>query len=196
MRLQGIEPVNKSPIIVSDALGSSSFKMSGSLTTGDGKYKLTFEGVIGRGRSEGKSVVAGRGQTLLPGKGFESDGFNVLASQTISMQDDVFLVSAELPGEYILLEGGFGVSSSFTPACPMGEGSVFTFRGEVRDFFSNVTFSGDAQSPLRFALLKGSGLTYLCGRGTVKTFDGNLIQLPRSKISTSATKAEGAAHDK
>jgi hypothetical protein len=178
IRLQGIEPVGTKPIVVENALGSSSFKMTGTITTGDGGYKLTFAGVIGTGASGQAIVVAGRGQMLLPGKGFESDAVNVLAHQTVAMQGDTFLVSAELPGEYVLLEGGLGMSSSFTPKCPMGEGSIFRFRGEVRDFFSGVTFSGDDHSPLCFALLRNSGLTYLCGRGTLKTKDGEVIKLP------------------
>jgi hypothetical protein len=178
IRLQGIEPIGTTPVIVENALGASSFKMTGTITTGDDRYKLAFAGVIGAGNSAQALVVAGRGQMLVPGKSLESEGINVLAHQTVTMRGDTFLVSAELPGEYVLLEGGMGMSSSFTPKCPMGDGSIFRFRGEVRDFFTGVTFVGDDEFPLCFALLHNSGLTYLCGRGTIKTQDGAILQLP------------------
>jgi len=171
--LPDVIPVGDEPVPVKSALASSSMKSSGSMTMG-AEYKLNIEGTIVAPSTRFRFIIAGRGRSLLPGRG---DPLNLQAHQTIEARAGNFLVSADLPGEYILL-GQLTDLWTSSPVCPMGEGSIFRFRGKVSGYFQGITFNGDEQFPLSFVLLRKGGLTYLCGQGSITTSDGRTLQLP------------------
>jgi len=56
---------------------------------------------------------------------------------------------------------------------------MFVFKGKIP--LNGYVFDGQNADPLRFALLNGSGLVYLRGKGTVTMKDGTTLSLPQGE---------------
>ena len=105
------------------------------------------------------------------------------AGQVVISQESpgTFCISTELPGDKILYEGGFKFNNSNKQKgvmLPNGHGSILRFKENVKDFFPSIAISSDDADPLCFVLLRESGLTYVCGKGTVTTKDGRITTFP------------------
>lgn len=80
-----------------------------------------------------------------------------------------WVLGTELPKEAVpySMNDGRGLMGFPKPVMPNGEGSIFRFRGTITDFFPGWTIHADDKEPLCFVLLRGEGLTYLFGRGSM-----------------------------
>ena len=80
-----------------------------------------------------------------------------------------YVLGTELPKEAVpySMGGGRGLMGSPDTVVPNGEGCIFRFRGAVKDFFEGWTIQSDGVEPLTFVLLRGDGLTYVFGKGSV-----------------------------
>jgi len=78
-----------------------------------------------------------------------------------------WVLATELPKETVpySMSDGRGLMGRAKALIPNGEGSIFRFRGTLKDFFPGWTIHADDKEPLCFVLLRGEGLTYLLGKG-------------------------------
>lgn len=140
-------------------------------------HVATYQGmVLGNDRMLSSGIVIGTGSCLASKKDWIIR--NVTSSVTVSQSSDGFYIfTTELPEDKIL----FGVRGEYLDPfhiVPNGVGTVFRFRGSVKDFFDGFTFIGDEADPLCFTLLQKTGLTYVSGKGTVINSNGKEFQLP------------------
>ncbi len=64
---------------------------------------------------------------------------------------------------------------------PSGEGTVYRFKGPVKNFFKGYMFVGEKDGSLQFKLSKERGLSYIGGKGQVIFPDGKTIVLGSGK---------------
>ncbi len=166
----------------------SSTRAQGGVGGENGEKGLEFIGIAlpGDGNLMG-GIMVGVGETRIPRQWLLNNRLGIRASMTIrdasghpltfprSRPSDL-VVSTELPRDRVwYLTSG---PSRSGVVLPVGEGSVYCFKGIVPEIVPDVTFVGDREDPFYFGLLEGRGLTYLIGRGTVEMASGDTIHLP------------------
>ncbi len=99
---------------------------------------------------------------------------NKIGSMTISQDDEgLYVIETQDSEDKIWFE-----MKSFTNLyliVPAGEGSVYRFRGAVKNFFPGYVFTGDGEELLRFRLSRAQGLMYIGGKGNIVLPDGRVI---------------------
>lgn len=189
-----IQPASAPVEIVFDkGLISEGIKATGNLSSGDGS-RVELEGIIaspdGRLRN---SIWVGTGRYL---ESEVRDCFqNFAAKMGVSQNDDGKIVLfTELPDERLFFRDtslGTREANVNRLLVPNGHGTVIRFKGRVTAFFPGCTIIGDDSHPLCFVLIRDSGMTYVCGKGTVTTKDGRTITFPdEAAIATSNTKSK------
>lgn len=92
------------------------------------------------------------------------------------------VLATALPHDFLAIEMGGGLFGNEAPrrpelAFPLGGGSIYCVRGEVRRLVPGVTIATEPSEALWFVLLPEHGLTWIAGRGRV-TRAGQTIELP------------------
>lgn len=131
--------------------------------TPDGhKYVFNVKGIIVVGN--GQMMSAGTGQDLIPATEISQHALSGgKGSFTIaSAGSGLWLVSTEMPRDRIIV-GPFGVGGMGNVVFPIGDGTIYGIRGEIKDFFPGLTIHTDGGKTAYFALIANFGVAYLAG---------------------------------
>ena len=139
------------------------------MTLRDGtKIKLTLTGASVK--PGGEVFQIGTGTEVPDSHSIAKDSIAVKGSLTISsaLNDTIWIASTELPRDRIAMTG-FIMGMSL--AWPIGDGTIYGFRGRISGFLPGVTISTTNGQTAYFALVANMGLVYLAGEAIVSSTD-------------------------
>lgn len=129
------------------------------------------------------AMIMGTGAEMVNSSSIENLRRNITGSMTVSDMGGLYIISTEGPDDKLFFElnSRGGLLGGGDLVVPSGEGTVYRFKGPVKNFFKGYTFVGEKDGSLQFKLSKEHGLSYIGGKGQVIFPDGKTIVLGSGK---------------